>query len=420
VVAQLVSGNWFATLGVRAARGRLNGEADQRTMGGHPVAVISDRFWQSRFGGDPAVVGRTIRLSGAPLTVIGVSQPGFSGLTVGVSVDVWVPLAMQSEVRYRSNVASENNSDIDKPWIPQADITWLTLVMRGPPSANRQIAARLDPPFRAALGEQFANRDSAARAYGMREHIVLDPIPRGLSSLRGQFSDPLRILLASVGLILLIACGNLAGLLLARSAARNREFAVRVSLGASPGRLVRQILTESILLSVIGGLLSLAVARWGTSALLVLASSGAQAIPLTVKLDARVLGFAFAISIATGVVFGLAPALRAARTDLYDSFKAGGRVVSAASTHRLPLGRALVMSQLALSLVLVASAALFIQTFRNLVDIDPGYDRDRVLEARLDLRAAGYTSDLLPGLNQRPECERRVCPCTGWREACDA
>jgi predicted permease len=409
VIAQLVSGSFFPMLGVRAMAGRLISPDDDRTLGGGPVAVITESFWARQFGRDPSVVGRTVRVNGVPLTVIGVAQSGFRGLTVGQTVDLFVPLVMQHELRYLSNFGA-SNADPGQPWLPQNGVSWLTLVVRVDPAQARDVAARLDVPFRADLEASLADRDSASRASGLRQHVTLEPISRGFSPLRQEFGDPLRALMASVGLILLIACANLAGLLLARSAARSHEMAVRASLGAQPGRLVRQALTESVTLAIVGGLLGLGVAYLVTQALLRLASTGTRAIPLDASLDARVLAFAFGLTIVAGLLFGLAPALHVARTDLHDSFKSGTRVVSATQSHRLPLGRLLVMAQIALSLVLVTSAGVFVRTFRNLLSIDPGFERERLVTAQLDLRAAGYTPEQLPALYDRLLSAIRAAP----------
>jgi predicted permease len=247
ILTQLVSGGWFSLLGVAASHGRVFGEQDDRTLSGHPLAVLSDGFWTRRFGRDSSIIGKSVRVNGTPLTVIGVAEPGFFGLTVGQSVDVWIPVAMQHEVRYKSNSAS-SNSDTEQPWLPQNGITWLTLITRVHPTATAEITSRLARQFRIELDEQQANTDSATRAYKLREHLVLEPLAKGFSPLRREFGDPLLALMASVGLVLLICCGNLASLLLARSAARAHEITVRVSLGARPGRLVRQTLTESLTL----------------------------------------------------------------------------------------------------------------------------------------------------------------------------
>ena len=405
---QLVSGNWFSLLGVGASVGRVFSPADDRVVGGHPVVVLGERFWRTRFGGDPAIAGRVIRLNGVSVTIIGVTQAGFGGLTIGTPVDIWAPLTMQHELRYIGNHYS-SNADSEKPWVPQAQLHWLTLVARVPQGDSATFARRIDGPFRVALATELAERDSASRAHGMREHVGLEPIGRGFSFVRDTFGDPLRALMVGVALVLLISCANLAGLLLARGASRTHEITVRVSLGARPGRLIRQALTETLTLAAIGGGVGLVVAQWATRALLRLASSSGSAIPLDVPLDGRVLAFALGASLVTGILCGIVPALRFARTQLHESFKTGGRVVNGGS-HRLPLGRFLVAAQIALSLILVAAAGLFVQTFRNYASIDPGYEPEQVIGARLDVRAAGYTYEQLPGLYQRILDATRAVP----------
>lgn len=399
VIAQLVSGDWFSLLGVRPVAGRLLTRADDETLGNHPVAVVSDWYVQRRLGGDRSIVGKTIRLNGAAFTIIGVTEPGFTGLSVGTAIDIWIPTQMQHVVRYASN-ASTWNADNRQPWVPQDGIAWLTVVTRMSADAARAAAEPLDRTFRLAVQDQSATLDSAVAAYAMREHLVPEPFARGFSPLRQEYADSLKALLASVAMLLLIACGNVAGLLMARSSARNHELAVRVSLGARPGRLVRQLLTESLTLALIGGAAGVLVAKWGSHTLLRLASGSGAAIPLSVPVDAKMLLFALGASLLTGFLFGLAPAIRVHGTRLHDAFKAGGRVLGRAG-HRLPLGRILVVVQLALSLLLMMTAGLFVQTFQNLVGIDAGYERERVLSARIDLPAVGYTSDRLSSLQQR-------------------
>ena len=292
---------------------------------------------------------------------------------------------------YRETVASARTAS-----------AWLTLVTRQPGAAAAvgSAAARLAGPFHDFLVATLPS-DSASRAYGLKQRLVLESVRRGFSPLRDQFGDPLRLLMVSVGLVLVITCANLAGLLLARSASRTQEIAVRIALGAQSGRLIRQALTESLTMAMVGGTLGLAVAQWTTRLLLRLASTGGQAIPLDATLDGRVLAFAFGITLFAGILFGIAPAMRAARTDLYDSFKTGGRVVAGGRSHRLPLGRALVIGQIALSLLLVTSAGVFVRTFQNLVHIDVGYERERLVTARFDVRAPGYKSEQLPALYER-------------------
>ena len=399
VQGQLVSGNWFQLLGVGAAQGRLLNPGDD-DAGAPPAAVIGYGYWDRQFGGDPSVVGRVIKLNGFPLTVAGVVEPGFDGLRAGIRVDVWLPLRFQHEVRFHGEAAS-NDSDDTKPWLPQDGINWLTLVTRTPRGALEQTTSRLAGQFKAELLERNNDlSDSAGRAHRLTARLELQPLSRGFSSLRSVFGDPLQVLMAGVGVVLLIACANLAGLLIARGAARSQETSVRVALGARRGRLFRQSLTESLTLALIGGLVSPIVAWWGGHALVRAASAGPAPIPLTLALDARVLGFAAALSLLTGLLLGLAPAWRAARAVPFGSFQAGGRI-AARSLHRLPMGRVLVVSQIALSLVLLAAAGLFVRTLRNFLAIDTGYDAEQVLEARIDPLGAGYAADALPGLHQR-------------------
>jgi predicted permease len=408
---QLVSGNWFSLLGVGTQLGRPFGPSDDVNLGGHPVVVLSEPFWRARLGGDPSVVGRTLRINGADLTVLGVAESGFTGLTVGAPIDAWIPLMMQHEVKFMGNVyASEGGTS--KPWVPQYGVHWLTLVGRFPESEVAPAEARLNVVFNAEKAQEFANDGGLAPAEAAvrrKERIELTSLSRGFSGLREAFSDPLKLLFLSVGTILLIACGNLAGLLLARSQARTHEIAVRISLGARPGRLIRQVLTESLTLALVGGALSVPVAYWGSRALLTIASSGSTAIPLDVPVDGRMLAFALGVTLVAGVLFGLAPALRVTRTNLYDGFKTGGRVVSGGS-HRLPLGRVLLIAQIALSLVLVTSAGLFVRSLRNFLSIDPGFQADQVMVARIDVLAAGYTTEQLPALYDRLTAAAKEIP----------
>jgi predicted permease len=385
-------------MGVHAQRGRLFSHLDDLALGANPTIVISDAFWERRFGRDPAVVGSSMRINGYPVTIIGVAEPGFGGLTVGNPVDFWAPLSIHQEIKIRGS-ARNSNGDDRKPWVTQRQISWLTIVTRAEKDARDRLTQAANKVFRADLAIEYANRDSVTRAFGMKERIQLDPIPRGFSSLRAQFRDPLRALLAGVALILLITCANLAGLMLARGEARSHEMAIRSSLGARSGRLARQLATESLTIAFIGGAIGVVLAQWMVGALLSLASAGTRAIPLDAHLDASVLLFAFAVTLLAGLIVGLAPALRVRTFDLYATFKTGGRVSSA--SHRLPVGRLLVAAQIALALILVTSAGVFARTFANFISVDAGYSRETVVTARIDVRAAGYTPDQLPGEYQR-------------------
>jgi len=396
---QLVTAPWFQVLGVGARRGRLFGPGDQSGGDGQAVGVLSDAYWATRFGRNPAIVGKVVRLNGVSLTISGIAEPGFGGLTVGSPVDLWIPTWMQSEVRFLGN-SSARDSDTGKPWPPQNGIAWLTVVARVPERIRQRTEAALAAQYRAEVLEEYQNSDSTERATALRETLALQPVAKGFSPLREQFGDSLRVLMVSVGVVLLIACANLASLLMARGAAREQEIALRVSLGARPGRLLRQALTESLTLAALGGVVSPLVAWWGGLALLRAASAGPRPVPLALALDARVLGFAFLLTLATGLLFGMAPALRAGRAAASGQFRAGGRVAGPAPA-RLPLGRVLVASQVALSLVLVAAAGLFIQTLRNFLRLDPGYASEQVVAARIDPRSAGYRYDELPLLYRR-------------------
>jgi predicted permease len=410
IFGQLVSGNWFDVAGVKAARGRVLNDGDDRQSGESLVAVLSYRFWSQRFAADPRVLGSTLRLNGVTLTVVGIAAPGFTGLSVGDRTDVWMPVTLQHELRYAGN-ASVNDADSRKPWLPQDGIEWLTVVTRVPTSANRAgVQARLAAVKRQDLEARVSQIDSAERrAYLLREHVELIPGGRGLSDLRRDFTAPLRLLMATVAIVLLIGCANLASLLLARGSARSRELALRLSLGARRERIVRQLLTESVTLAGVGGLVGLAVAKWGSAALMRLASASATTIPLDIALNWRIVVFTIAASLLTGLAFGLVPALRLSRTNLVDTMKSGGRVASVERAGALPIGKTLVVAQVALSLTLLAGAILFLQTFRNLLKVETGYERDRIFSARFDPRLAQISPDQLPGLYDRLiEQARRV------------
>jgi predicted permease len=407
VQVQLVSGEWFRLLGVRAALGRVLAEDDATAAGANPVAVLSHGFWSRRFAGDSTVVGRVITLNRTAFTIIGVSAPGFQGLTVGQSLDVWAPVTMQHEVGHRSD-ASADNADGNLPWLPQDGISWLTAVIRAPAGVRAEVATRLATRFQSELPDELAGRDSVTVARRLQERLVLEPRPRGFSPLRDSFGEPLRILMWAVALLLLIACANIAGLLMARGAARRHDVAMRVSLGARPGRLVRQLLTESILLAVLGGLVGIVLSQWGAMVIVRGVYNGARNVPLDVTLNGSVMALAALTTILTGILFGLAPALQASRTRVYDGGR-GVRTASAGTGHRVPLGRILVGAQIALSLLLVTSAGLVLRSLVNIMGIDAGYD-STVVTARLDLRAGGYSAEQLPSLYDRLQREIASVP----------
>ncbi len=399
-VGQLATGNWFDELGVKTAAGRLMTSVDAPGLGAERVAVLSHEFWAREYGADPRAVGSSIRVNGVALTIIGVTAQGFDGFDVGAPVDLWAPVTLQSDLRLRGNASTDDDDD-SKPWVTRDGVKWLTVVARVPASMSVADAGARIRGFWQHEIEDAASKinDAPRRQFRLREHVELVSGARGLSDLRERFSEPLVILMITVAAVLLIACANLASLLLARSTARGREFALRLSLGAGRGRVVRQLLAESLTLALLGGAAGIGLAMLGGRALLAMASSGARAIPLDLPLDWRLLGFTAAVSVVTGVLFGLGPAFRASRPTLTDPLKAGGRVVATErSAGPFSFGKLLIAIQVALSFVLLVGALLFLRTFENLVSADTGFDRSTVLIARFDPMLSGVTEAQLPDL----------------------
>jgi predicted permease len=402
---QLVSGNYFQTLETYATLGRLLAPDDDHVAAGSPVAVISYGCWERCFGRDPGVVGRTMIVNGMPVEVIGVAAPGFFGVRAGTAPDFWLPVTMQSAVHYAQHYSQSEAADFDKPWIAQPDIRWLQFVARVKHRDTLpKMVTTINQIFRQDLERDAVSiKDPQERQAFLRARLELEPGSRGLSTLRRSFSLPLLVLMAMVGLVLLIACANLANLLLARAATREREIAIRLSIGASRARMARQILTECLLLSLLGGLLGIAVAYWCSEIFPKWASSGAAPIPLSLAPDARVLVFSTIVVMLTGILFGLAPAMQGTRVDPVHALKASARGFSGGGSRSRgwSLKQALVASQVALCLVLLVGAGLFLRTLRNLTEFDPGFDRDHILTVWLDTHMAGYKPQLLSSLYQR-------------------
>ncbi|MBO0720894.1 MAG: ABC transporter permease [Blastocatellia bacterium] len=375
---QLVSGGFFMTLGVNALLGRILTEDDDKIPGGHPVVVISYNYWQRRFAGDPAIVGKNVAVNGNPFTIIGVTPPEFFGITVGESPDFWVPAMMCAQLYPGFSI------DLYFKYPRESMLVRL----------NQEVTEQqAQPLFTGIFQQTLSAMDSSQMSAGMRQallrqSVALKPASRGLSRLREQFSEPLRILMAVVGLILLIACANVANLLLARATARQKEIAVRLALGASRFRLIRQLLTESMLLAFMGGALGLFFAWWGSGFLLALVGSGRVPVSLKLTLDMRVLGFTAGASLLVGVLFGLAPAWRATRVDLTPALRHSARDSSAGS--RLGFGKSLVVVQVALSLLLLIGAGLFIRSLVKLKSLDAGFNRKNVLLFSTDPLMIGY------------------------------
>ena len=412
VTGQLVTGDWFDVLGVPAAAGRVLTPNDSRDLGREAVLVISHEFWQRRFGGAPSVVGKSVLVNKFPMTIIGVAGPGFAGLTIGSRVDLWLPATVQAEVRYYTNNASEN-AETRKPWVPQNGISFLYLVARLPDAAARSSApAQMAGVHRQMLEEQAKEiLEPARRERRLREALTLVPAWRGQSLVRDAFTEPLRVLMITTALVLIIGCANLASLVLARGSARAREFSLRLALGAGRGRIVRQLLTESLVLAGLGGVAALVLARWAGNGLLRLASSTSSPIPLELPFDTRIIAFAIGVSVVTGVAFGLMPALRLSRAASADALKTGGRVTAGSGRDvRVPFGRLLIVAQVTLALTLLVGAVAFVRTFNNLLSLQAGFEREHVIAARFEPRLAGFDREQWPALADRLLAAARGVP----------
>ncbi len=380
VDGEYVVGNFFTVLGVKPAIGRLIGpEDDHRGAAPSPVAVVSWLYWKSRFNLDPAILGKRIIVEDVPVTVVGVTAREFFGLQVGARQDLWLPLAMEPMIRRPSYATWAGN------W-------WLLLVGRLRPGVSiEQARSEMAVLYRQTVEDEFkTNNDPSLRKWT----IEVDHAGAGLSRLRDQFAKPLMLLMAVVGVLLLIACTNVASMLLARGAARQKEMALRVSLGASRVRLLRQALTESLLLSLMGGALGVFLAYLGSAALVrIIATARGPRIELQVRPDVGVLLFTAGVALLTGVLFGLVPALRAWGAVPTSPLREGGR----AGETRLGrlFGKSLVAAQVALSVALLSGASLFIRHLSNLENLDLGFHRDHILLVSLDPAGSGYSGERL-------------------------
>ena len=475
---QLVSGDFFRTMGLRAAIGRLI-DANDDTPAAAAITVLNYGYWQSAFGGSRDVIGRTIELNAVPFTIVGVAEQRFTGITPGSDYDVWVPLIQGAKINPQQKIQSSLGT-LDRQH--DAAHWWLTIVGRmkpGTPPAQSQATVSgifrnemlhgavpmlhgnpiagapmlrvgipagegsgpargpaLAPiPMQGASGNaalQFHREVSgapppqspengnalfglpapqAAPASGARPaetpsvpqtfsteednpQVALISAQTGLVGTRERYSDPLYLLMLAVGIILLIACANVAGLMLARAAARQKEMAVRLALGAGRARIVRQLLTESVMLSVLGGALGILFAYWGAHAIVSFVSSN-QTRPLgfATGVDLRVLGFTVAVSLCTGIIFGVAPAFRSARVNLTPTLKEGEGSSSGSGRSRgrwFSAGNALVVAQVALAVVVLAGAGLLVRTLANLRNVDMGFDAHNILIFGIDPTLAGY------------------------------
>ena len=375
-----VSGQFFDTLGLRPVAGRILTAADDQ-RGCRGSAVLSNGFWQRVYGGRAGVVGQAISLDNHPFEIVGVLEPGFSGVDVGSEKDLYVPLCSEKIIRGEFTSLDQRSS-----W-------WLRVIGRPKPgvsSGQAEAHLKILAPrvFEATVPPNW--KPEGQQDYKKRSFDI-QPAANGLSYLRKQYSDALMVLMVIVGVVLLIACANVANLLLARSAARQREIAIRIALGSGRGRLMRQLLTESIVLSLAGAALGILFAQWGARLLVGLLSLDDNQVFLDLSIDLRVLAFTAGVSIFTALLFGFAPAWRGTAVSPQSAMKANSRGIIEGS--RFGLGKALVVVQVALSLVLVVGAGLMVSTFLKLRTLDAGFEREHVLLVKVDLRNGNYPAE---------------------------
>ena len=374
---EIVSGDYFQTLGVLAAAGRTIQPTDERP-GAEAVAVLSYAYWQGAFGGAQSAIGKSIKLNGIPFTIVGVADAGFTRLTPGHSQDMWLPLSQIVPLRLQWGGGPEK----ERTW-------WLTVV------------GRLKPEMtvgRAESGVSLLFRNEVIQEKQLKAEddpqVTLTPAQKGLSGIRGQLEQPLNILMAAVGILLLISCANVAGLMLSRATARQKDIAVRLALGAGRGRVIRQLLTESVLLSFAGAVLGVLLAYWGANALAVFATANRYSnFQLNADPDAGVLAFTVAVAALTGILFGLAPAFRGTRVNVAPTLKENAGSMSGTSfgaRRRLGLGSSLVVAQVALSMIVLAGAGLVVRSLAKLKAIDPGFDTRNVLQFGINPTLTGY------------------------------
>ena len=388
-ISHLVSGNFFSVLGAEPILGRTIAPSDD-AQGRDPVAVISYRYWQQVFSGDSSIVGKPLTINGTLFTVIGVMPPKFFGVEINEeSPDMWLPLAFQEQVMLQPSLLGPHG------------LYWMHLMGRQQPGANlAQAQAWITSQLQRYMMDREGVQPSSSRAQEIQKIFVpLLPGGRGVSHLREQYSQPLNILMGAVAMVLLIACANLANFLLARAAAREREISTRIALGATRGRIMRQILTEALLLSVCGGGLGLLLAFWGTRTLISFVVGGATHTPLAANPDFAVLGFTVAVALLTGILFGIVPAARISKISTAPALNASARtaVSSGGKSGRL-LPKVLVIAQVMVSLVLLAGAGLLVRTLRNLQNQDFGFDRHHILLVEFNAKFAGYKPAQLNGL----------------------
>ncbi|MGB2645668.1 MAG: ABC transporter permease [Candidatus Acidiferrum sp.] len=389
-VGELVSGNYFETLGVQPFLGRLIGPQDDIVPGGHPVAVLSYGYWQRKFGSDPAIIGKNIILDNNPIRVIGVTPPGFYGTEMAANPDIRVPMMMATIFR-----------PIPANRLQNPRHSWLTILARRKPGISvAQARASLDTLYHQVLTAEFQELGSGVNAHDRERvfanRIQLTPGNQGFAYLRGEMQRPLLLMFCVTAIVLLVACANLANLLLARNAKRKQEISVRLAIGAGRGRLIRQWLTESLLLSVLGGVAGVVVAYWVKTALIGFLPANYSA-NLHAPMDLQVLAFALLASVLTGLLFGLAPALQLSRASASLTPRDDTRSISSAERF-FSLRSALILVQVAFSLPLLIGAGLFLHSLRNLRGVDLGFTKENVFLATLNPSMNGYPQERIKSL----------------------
>ncbi len=397
----LVSGNYFDVLGVRALAGHTFTQDDDRTPGAHPVAFLTYGYWQRRFGGDRSILNQTLLINGHPMTVVGIGPPGFHGTEVGRSADLMTPMMMKAQM-----TPTWNALDNRRNW-------WVNIFARLKPGVSvRQADAAMNVLYRQIQAEEvkaIQGWDQKQRDRFVNKHLDILPGDKGQSGLRQQVSAPLKVLMWMVGLVLLIACANVANLLIARAAGRQREIAVRLALGAGRIQIARQLLVESLLLAVAGGAAGLIVASWAGDALIQFVPVEAAARSFTTAPDLRVLSFNFAIAIAAGLLFGMAPALRTTRPNLATTLKDQvGNIAGGSSQVRFR--KALVVAQMAVSLLLLVGAGLFARSLYNLKSVDPGFRAENLMTFSIDPSLNGYSQSRIQELYARLQQDIAALP----------
>ena len=381
----LVSGPYFSLLGVRAMRGRVLTPEDDNASA-PPVAVISHRYWENELNSDPSVVGRNLIINGTNFTVVGLMPKEFFGERVRRPPDFWLPLAFQPQIELRESFLQEQQA------------YWLMLIGRLKPGVSMdQAQSEVNLALRQFLTEQAGSQLTEQRAQGIQNtYATLVEGKGGISGLRKYYSTPLQMLMAIVGMVLLIACANVGSLLLSRAAARKAEISLRMALGATRWRIIRQLLTESMLLAIVGGVCGVLLAQWGVTVLVRLVAENS---PLNTKPDVSVLAFTAGVSILAGFLFGLVPAIQASRGSLSSAMKERSRMRT--GFLRLNPSSLMVIFQVGISMVLLTGAGLFARSLVKLQNEDVGFDRNNILLVGIDPRLAGYKTTELPTLYQQ-------------------